>query len=238
MNLSAAWKWRGARAERTTIEVRASGVSLKRPPEKGPQLDANSGTDAADASARVAERLNAWAWLGTAASAVAGSIALVTLRGSTNAAWLGQFALVQLSGAALFAAIGAYVRGARAQGAWPKGADVALTIATTLLLLGSAWPAPREIRPALIAVLALAQMLVARSALVPSSPERALWLGLGCSAPIVPFTYAYYASRLEAGADPGPSTYALYSLVFAGSIVLVTLVVSRAVHRARELGAT
>ena len=108
MNLSAAWKWRGGRAERTTLEVRASGVSLKRPPEKGPLLDGGSGADTADASARVAERLNAWAWLGTAASAVAGSIALVTLRGSaSNPTWLGRFALVQLSGAALFAAIGA-----------------------------------------------------------------------------------------------------------------------------------
>ena len=239
MNLSAAWKWRGARAERTTLGVRASGVSLKRPSEKGPQFEGSSGTDAADASAEVAERLNAWAWLGTALSAVAGSIALVTLRGSAqNVSWLGQFALVQLSGAALFAAIGAYVRGQRAQGAWPKGADIALTVCTTVLLLGSAWPAPSDIRPDLIAVLALAQMLVARAALVPSTPQRALGLALGCSAPFVPFTYAYYAARLEAGADPGPGTYTLYSLVFAASIVLVTSLVSRAVYRAREHGAS
>ena len=62
---------------------------------------------------------------------------------------------MQLSGAAVFAAIGAYVRGARAQGIWPKGADVALTLSTTLVLLASSWPAPREIRPDLIAILAI-----------------------------------------------------------------------------------
>jgi prepilin signal peptidase PulO-like enzyme (type II secretory pathway) len=240
MNFSAAWKWRGARADRTTLEVRSSGVSLRRPPEaRGPLVDTNAGADTGDTAAQVAERLNAWAWLGTAASAVAGSIALVTLRGhAPNAAWLGQFALVQLSGAALFAAIGAYVRGQRAQGAWPRGADIALTVSTTLLLVGSAWPAPREIRPDLIATLALALMLVARSALVPSTPERALWLAIGCAAPLVPFTYAYYGTRLEAGADPGPGLYGVYSLAFAATIVLVTHLVSRALPRGREHGAS
>jgi len=240
MNFSAAWKWRAARAERTTLEVRSSGVSLKRPPEaRGLLLDGKGAGDPADAAAPVAERLNAWAWLGTAASAVAGSIALVALRGyAPNAAWLGQFALVQLSGAAMFAALGAYIRGQRAQAAWPRGADIALTVSTTLLLLSSAWPAPRELRPDLVAALVLALMLVARVALVPSTPERALGLAVGCAAPLVPFTYAYYATRLEAGADPGPGVYCMYSLAFAGSIVLVTQLVAATLHRAREHGAS
>jgi serine/threonine-protein kinase len=192
-------------------------------------------SDSREAAARVAERLSTWAWLGTAISAVAGCVAVVTLRGyAPHATWLGQFALVQLSGAAVFATIGAYARGVRARGSWPKGADVALTVSTTLVLLASSWPAPREIRPDLIAILAIGQLLVLRAALVPSAPGRALWLGIACTAPIIPFTYFFYAARLEPGADPGAGVYAWYSAAFAASIVLVSSLVSRNVQRGRD----
>jgi eukaryotic-like serine/threonine-protein kinase len=242
MSWSATWKWRNARIDRTTLEVRASGVALKK---RTPALESSpvSGkelvsSDTREATDRVAQRLSTWGWLGTAISAVAGCIALVMLRGYTpQETWLGQFALVQLSGAAVFAAIGAYVRGARAQGALPRGADVALTLSTTLVLLASSWPAPREIRPDLIAILAIGQLLVVRAALVPSTPGRALWLGVACTAPIVPFTYAYYAARLEPGADPSAGVYAWYSAAFAASLVVVSSLVSRNVHRPKD-GAT
>jgi serine/threonine-protein kinase len=192
-------------------------------------------SDSREAAARVAERLSTWAWLGTSISAVAGCVALVTLRRyAPNEIWLRQFALVQLSGAAVFAAIGAYVRGARTQGVWPTGADVALTLSTTLVLLASSWPAPREIRPDLIAILAIGQLLVVRAALVPSSPGRALWLGIACTAPIIPFTYAFYAARLEPGADPSAAVYAWYSAAFAASIVVVSSLVWRNVHRPKD----
>jgi tRNA A-37 threonylcarbamoyl transferase component Bud32 len=238
MSWSAAWKWRSARIDRTTLEVRASGVAFKRAsdqkssPHHGKDVVSS---DSREEAARVADRLSTWAWLGTALSAVGGCVAVVTLRGyAPHATWLGQFALVQLSGAAVFAAIGAYVRGIRARGMWPTGADVALTVSTTLVLLASSWPAPRELRPDLIAILAIGQLLVLRAALVPSAPRRALWLGVACTAPIVPFTYLYYASRLEAGADPGPGVYAWYSAAFAASIVLVSSLVSRNMQRGRE----
>lgn len=237
MSWSGAWKWRSARIDRTTLEVRASGVALKRASEKSSPFNGKElvSSDSRDAAARVAERLSTWAWLGTAVSAVAGSVALVTLRGyAPQATWLGKFALVQLSGAAVFAAIGAYVRGARAQGIWPKGADVALTLSTTLVLLASSWPAPREIRPDLIAILAIGQLLVVRAALVPSTLRRALWLSVACTAPIIPFTYFYYASRLEPGAAPGAGVYAWYSAAFAASIVVVSSLVSRNVHRGQS----
>ena len=238
MSWSAAWKWRSARIDRTTLEVRASGVSLKRASEQKSSPFSGKepvSSDSREAAARVAARLSTWGWLGTAVSAVAGCIALVTLRGyAPHATWLGQFALVQLSGAAVFAAIGAYVRGARAQGIWPKGADVALTLSTTFVLLASSWPAPREIRPDLIAILAIGQLLVVRAALVPSTLSRALWLGVACTAPIVPFTYFYYAGRLEPGADPSAGVYAWYSAAFAASIVLVSSVVSRNVQRGQS----
>jgi hypothetical protein len=238
MSWSAAWKWRNARIDRSTFEVRASGVAFKRTPEQksspssGRELVSN---DSREAAARVAQRLSTWGWLGTAISAIAGCVALVMLRGYTpQETWLGQFALVQLSGAAVFAAIGAYVRGASAQGTWPKGADVALTLSTTLVLLASSWPAPLELRPDLIAILAIGQLLVVRAALVPSTPWRALWLPIACTAPIIPFTYAYYSTRLEAGADPGAGVYAWYSAAFAASIVVVSSLVSRNVHRPKD----
>jgi serine/threonine-protein kinase len=237
MSWSAAWKWRSARIDRTTLEVRASGVALKRADQKSSPSPAKDlvSTDSREAAARVAERLSTWAWLGTAISAIAGCIAVVTLRGyAPHAAWLGQFALVQLSGAAVFAAIGAYVRGLRARGAWPKGADVALTLSTTLVFLASSWPAPRELRPDLIAVLAIGQLLVLRAALVPSEQRRALWLGIACTAPIIPFTYLYYAARLEPDADPSAGVYAWYSAAFAASIVVVSSLVSRNVQRGRD----
>ncbi|HTV17416.1 MAG TPA: serine/threonine-protein kinase, partial [Polyangiaceae bacterium] len=238
MSWTAAWKWRSARIDRSTLEVRNSGVALRRAsdqkssPTSGKELVSS---DSREAAARVAERLSTWGWSGTAISAIAGCVALVTLRGyAPHASWLGQFALVQLSGAAVFAAVGAYVRAARAQGFWPKGADVVLTLSTTFVLLASAWPAPRELRPDLIAILAIGQLLVVRAALVPSTPKRALWLGVGCTLPIIPFTYFYYAARLEPGADPGAGVYAWYSAAFAASIVLVSCLVSRNVHRGRE----
>ena len=238
MSWSAAWKSRSARIDRTTFEVRASGVALKRASEqKSSPFNTKDlvSSDTSEVATRAAERLSTWAWLGTAISGIAGCIALVTLRGYTpQATWLGQFALVQLSGAAVFAAIGAYVRGARAQGTSPSGADVALTLSTTLVLLASSWPAPREIRPDLIAILAIGQLLVLRAALIPSTSERASWLGLACTAPIIPFTYAYYAARLEPGADPGAGVYAWYSAAFAASIVMVSSLVSRNVQRGKE----
>jgi serine/threonine-protein kinase len=218
----------------STPEGRPSGVALKRTPAERSSPFHTKQTltsDSPDASARTAERLSTWAWLGTAISAIAGCVALVALRGYTpNATWLKQFALVQLSGAALFAALGAYLRGARLQGTLPKGADVALTVSTCLLLLASSWPAPRELRPDLIAILAIGQMLVVRSAVISSTPAHALWLGVACTLPIVPFTYVYYAARLE----PGAAAYAVYSAAFAASIVLVSSLVSRAVLRGRE----
>lgn len=237
MSWSAAWRWRNARIDRTTLEGRASGVTLRRTSDRSSPFNFGEvlSNDSRAAADRVAQRLSTWGWLGTSISAVAGCIALVMLRGYTpHETWLGQFALVQLSGAAMFAAIGAYVRGARAQGAWPKGADVALTVSTALVLLASSWPAPREIRPDLIAILAIGQLLVVRAALVPSTPGRALWLGIACTAPIIPFTYAYYATRLEPGADPGAGVYAWYSAAFAASIVVVSSLVSRNVHRPKD----
>jgi eukaryotic-like serine/threonine-protein kinase len=238
MSWNAAWKWRNARIDRSTLEVRASGVAFKRTDEqKSSPFNVKElvSSDSREAAARVAARLSTWGWLGTAISAIAGSVALIMLRGYTpRETWLGQFALVQLSGAAVFAAIGAYVRGAHDQGTWPKGADVALTLSTTLVLLASSWPAPRELRPDLIAILAIGQLLVVRAALVPSTPARALWLGIACTTPIVPFTYAYYATRLEPGADPGAGVYAWYSAAFAASIVVVSSLVSRNVHRPKD----
>jgi hypothetical protein len=238
MSWNAAWKWRNARIDRGTHEVRASGVSFKRSTEQKSSPSSTkelASSESREAAARVARRLSTWGWLGTAITAIAGCVALVMLRGYTpHELWLVQFALVQLSGAAVFAAIGAYVRGANARGIWPKGADVALTLSTTLVLLASSWPAPREIRPDLIAILAIGQLLVVRAALVPSPPGRALWLGLACTAPIVPFTYAFYAARLEPGADPGADVYAWYSAAFAASIVVVSGLVSRNVHRPKD----
>src|SRR5688572_10399119 len=203
MNWGVAWRWRSARIDGSTLEVRSSGVALKRTPgeRSAPSHPKEAWlNDSREAAARSTERLSAWAWLGTALSAVAGCVALITLRAYTpNASWLEKFAVVQLSGAAVFAALGAYVRGARQQGTAAKGADEALTIATCSLQLASSWPAPREIRPDLIAILAIGQMLVVRSALISSTPSRSLWLGVACTAPIVPFTYAYYAAHLEPG---------------------------------------
>src|SRR5690606_5773151 len=86
----------------------------------------------------------------------------------------------------------------------------------------------------LIAILAIGQLLVVRAALVPSSTARALWLSVACTAPIIPFTYLYYAARLEPGADPGAGVYAWYSAAFAISIVVVSSLVSRNVHRGRD----
>jgi eukaryotic-like serine/threonine-protein kinase len=240
MNWSAAWRWRSPRTERITLEGRTSGVSLKQtvPEQRTTAFDGVlSSGESNDPASKLAERMSTWAWACTAICAVAGCVALVTLRGyAPNAAWLGPFALVQLSGAALFAALGAYVRSALASGTWPKGADVALTLCTTLVLLASSWPVPREIRPDLIAILAIGQMLVVRGALVPSTPGRALWLGIACTAPIVPFTYAYYASQLEPFEEPGAGVYAWYSAAFAASIVIVSGLVHRAVQRTREGG--
>jgi serine/threonine-protein kinase len=239
MNWSSAWRWRSASIDRS-MEVRSSGVALKRASEQRTSLslvDPAVGVsgDARDAAMKTAERLSIWAWAGAAISAAAGSVALLTLRSYTpNATWLGRFAVAQLSGAAVFAALGAYIKSARANGAFPKGADVALTVSTALVLLASSWPAPREIRPDLIAILALGQLLVVRSALIPSTPSHALWLGVACTAPIVPFTYAYYAATLDPGAESGPGVYAWYSAAFAASIVVVSSLVSRTVHRGRE----
>jgi hypothetical protein len=239
MNWGAAWRWRNERNDGST-DVRSSGVTLKRAPgerSSPSHLEGVWGSDSGEITTRTAERLSTWAWLGTAISAVAGCVALVALRTYTpNAAWLKQFALVQLSGAALFAALGAYVRGARLQGTTPRGADVALTVATSLLLLASAWPAPRDVRPDLIAILAIGQLLVVRSALVTSEPSRSLWLGVACTAPIVPFTYAYYAAHVEPGTAPVAAAYAVYSAAFAASILVVSSLVSRAVLRGRETG--
>src|SRR5689334_5258193 len=87
MNWSSAWRWRSARIDRS-MEVRSSGVALRRAPEQRTSLalvDPAVGVsgDARDAAMKTAERLSIWAWAGAAISAAAGSIALITLRSYT-----------------------------------------------------------------------------------------------------------------------------------------------------------
>lgn len=244
LNRSAAWRWRSARIDSGSDEVRASGVTFARASEPrgsgGNGSGGASGTtsDADDpeaASTLLLARSATWAWLGTSLCALVGCTAFVLLRGpAADATWLARFALVQLVGAGSFAAVGLWLHNASATPSLARRVDIGLAAVTTLVLLASSWHVPRSVRPDLIAILAIGQMLVLRAAFVPSAPLRTLLVNVACTAPIVPFTYAYFAARLPAGAESGPAGYAAYAAAFAASIVIVGNLVARATERLRE----
>lgn len=214
----------------STAELtRASDTSVASEPPAEP-----AARGSVEMSALLGERLLLWAWFGAVTLALVGSIALFVLRASApEAAWLRSFALTLLMGSAAFGAIGFYLRQSAGSRPTPRSVDAALAATTTLSLFGSSWYVPHHVRPDLIAMLVLGQLLLARAAFVPSTPRRTLLLNLACTAPIVPFTHLYFSGRLPALAHPGPLAHALFSAAFAVSIVVIGGIVSLTTERLR-----
>jgi hypothetical protein len=228
--------------------ARSSGVALtprawQRPPGSIPAQVTFDGTGAAvdsgvvlrrerDSRPVLRRRVSTWAGLGTLLCTLTGCSSLLLLWiGLSNASWLRQVGLVQLSGAMLFGGIGLYLLHASRSEAVPKVVDAVLAASGALIVLGSTWHVPRELRPDLIAILAIGQMLVARAAFVPSAPRRTLLIGIGCAGALVPFTYAYFASRVVPGFGPAAWVYTLVTTAFAACIVGVAGAVARSVQR-------
>jgi tRNA A-37 threonylcarbamoyl transferase component Bud32 len=104
------------------------------------------------------------------------------------------------------------------------------------------WYASPLVRPNLIHVLGTGNLLILRGVLVPSSGRRTLLIGLGFSAAIVAWTYAYYA-RLGASAASPPLLFSVATLVWCLMSVTISGVAShtifglrRRVREATQLG--
>ncbi len=104
------------------------------------------------ASALLRARISSLAGLGAVVSAITGCSAVLVQAWAPDALWLRQLAIVQLFGVALFGGIGLYARHSSRARALPSGVDSALGLSATLILLGSIWQLPREVRPDLIAM--------------------------------------------------------------------------------------
>lgn len=249
----AAGAWRQALRDFGPRRARSSGVALtprawQRPPGSIPAHVTFDGSGAAadtglvgkrgrdsgsgDSRSGLRRRVSTWAGLGTVLCTLTGCSSLLLLwLGLSNASWLRQVGMVQLSGAMLFAGVGLYLLHASRSEVVPKVVDAVLAASGALIVLGSTWHVPRELRPDLVAILAIGQMLVARAAFVPSAPRRTLLIGIGCAGALVPFTYAYFASRAVPGFGPAAWVYTLVTTAFAACIVAVAGAVARSVQR-------
>jgi eukaryotic-like serine/threonine-protein kinase len=99
-------------------------------------------------------------------------------------------------------------------------------------LLGMCSFLPAQVRPDLIAVIALMGVLLYRAALIPSEPQRTAWISVSAIGPLPFMTYAIYTR--QPSATPPPMAHAAYAFLFAGLTVLLSTVVSKIIYGLRQ----
>jgi len=99
-------------------------------------------------------------------------------------------------------------------------------------ILGLCAMNPVVLRPDLLAVIGLMGVLLYRAALIPSEPRRTAWISGVAVAPLPFMTYAIYTRQTSLAAPA--VAYAVYSLLFAGLILVLTTVVSKIIYGLRQ----